>query len=48
MEVETSPFVETAAMKEKSPQAQGCDAAMEQLIYNKKGSKIKIFLDNQF
>ena len=32
MEVEKSPFVETAAMKEKSPQAQGCDAAMEQLI----------------
>ena len=48
MEVETSPFVDTAAMKEKSPQAQGCDAAMEQLIYNKKGSKIQIFLDNQF
>ena len=45
IEVETSPFVETAAMKEKSPQAQGCDAAMEQLIKrSKKGAKIQVFL----
>ena len=46
MEVETSPFVETAAMKEKSPQAHGCDPAMEKLIKrSKKGAKIQVFLD---
>ena len=46
MEVETPPFVETAAMKEKSPQAHGCDPAMEKLIKrSKKGAKIQVFLN---
>jgi len=37
-----SKFEETAAMKQKAPQGQGCDAAMEQLIKrSKKGAKIQ-------
>ena len=39
-----SKFEETAAMKQKAPQGQGCDAAMEQLIKrSKKGAKIQVF-----